>query len=126
MEPRPIERTTEYVATVRSRESATLRPMAEGVITRIAVRSGDRVKAGDLVLEIDDSQQRAAVASLESGRAARVADLDFARREAERQRALFRRVRRAPRTRSRRTRPSRRPRPSLTPSTSRSAGRRSS
>jgi len=86
----PIERTTEYVATVRSRRSTTLRPMVEGPITAIRVRSGDRVRAGDAVLEIDDSRQRAAVAALESVRIARVADLDQARREADRQRDLYR------------------------------------
>jgi len=53
------------------------------------VRSGDRVRAGDPVLEIDSSRQRASVASLESVRVAREADLAYARREAERQRSLF-------------------------------------
>jgi RND family efflux transporter MFP subunit len=89
LQPTPIERATEYIATLKSRRSMTLQPMVEGIITRIAVRSGDRVRAGAPVLEIDSSRQRASVASLESLRAARVADLDYARREAERQRALL-------------------------------------
>lgn len=89
MEPVPIERTTEYIATVKSRRSTRLQPMVEGLVTRIAVRSGDRVAAGDLVLEIEGSRQRAAVAALESLRAARQADLAYARREAQRQKALY-------------------------------------
>jgi RND family efflux transporter MFP subunit len=87
--PAPIERTTEYLATLKSRRSTTLQPMVEGTVTRIAVRSGDRVSAGDPVLEIDSARQRASVASLESLRAAREADLSYARREAERQRSLL-------------------------------------
>jgi RND family efflux transporter MFP subunit len=89
VEPVPIERTTEYIATLKSRRSMTLQPMVEGLVTRIAVKSGDRVEVGDLVLEIDAGRQRAAVAALESLRAARQADLAYARREAERQKALF-------------------------------------
>jgi RND family efflux transporter MFP subunit len=84
-----LERTTEYLATLKSRRSTTLQPMVEGPVTQIAVRSGARVQAGDLLLEIDDSRQRATVASLESTRTARAADLAYARREAVRKQELF-------------------------------------
>lgn len=89
LEPHPVERTTEYLATARSRRSTTLQPMVDGFVTRIAVKSGDRVRAGQAILEIDSGRQGAAVAGLESIRAAREADVAFARREAERQRALL-------------------------------------
>jgi RND family efflux transporter MFP subunit len=89
LEAVPVPRTTEYLATVKSRRSTKLQPMVDGIVTRIAVRSGDRVEAGDPVLEIENSRQRAAVASLESIRAARAADLAYARREAVRQQSLF-------------------------------------
>lgn len=89
LEPAPIERTTEYIATVRSRRSTTLQPMVDGSVTEIFVRSGDRVEAGAPILEIDGNRQRAQVASLESLRVARQADLAYARREAERQKALY-------------------------------------
>ena len=85
----PIARTTEYIATLKSRLSTTLQPMVDGSVTRIFVKSGDRVRAGDPILEIDDSRQKASVASLESLRAARRADLAYARREAERQESLY-------------------------------------
>jgi len=85
----PVERTTEYIATVKSRRSTTLQPMVDGFVTRISVKSGARVAAGDAILEIDASRQRASVASLESMRVAREADLSYARREAERQQALY-------------------------------------
>ena len=89
LEHLPIERTTEYIATLKSRRSATLQPMVEGFVTRISVKSGDRVRAGQSILEIDSGRQRASVANLESLRAAREADLAYARREAERQNSLY-------------------------------------
>jgi RND family efflux transporter MFP subunit len=85
---RPIERATEYIGAVKSRRSITLQPQVEGFITAIAVRSGNRVGPGDLLVEIDAARQRALVASLESVRAARQADLVYARQQAERQRVL--------------------------------------
>jgi RND family efflux transporter MFP subunit len=86
--PRPIERATEHVGAVKSRRSIHVQPQVEGLVTAIAVRSGQRVKAGELLVQIDDARQRALVDSLESVRAARAADLDYARQQAERQRIL--------------------------------------
>jgi RND family efflux transporter MFP subunit len=85
----PIERTTEYLGTVRSRRTTTIRPQVDGRVTRIVARSGDVVGSGDPLLEIDSDRQRAAVANLESVRAVRVADLEYARQEIDRQRALL-------------------------------------
>src|SRR5215472_3705170 len=42
----PINDTTEYVATLKSRESAVIMPEVEGTITQIYVYSGDHVSAG--------------------------------------------------------------------------------
>ncbi|HKQ60886.1 MAG TPA: efflux RND transporter periplasmic adaptor subunit [Candidatus Polarisedimenticolaceae bacterium] len=89
LEPKPIEQTTEYIGTVKSRSSTTIQPQAEGVIRSIAVRSGDRVRAGALLLEIDDRQQAAEAASFESLRAGREADVQYARQQAERQQKLL-------------------------------------
>jgi RND family efflux transporter MFP subunit len=86
---RPVERTNEYIATVKSRRSTTIQPQAEGFITRINVQSGQRVGRGTVLMTIDSGRQEAAVASLESMRAARQADVQFARQQAERQKKLF-------------------------------------
>jgi RND family efflux transporter MFP subunit len=86
---KPIERTTEYVATVKSRRSTTIQPQVEGLITSIAARSGQRVRRGATLMTIDSDRQRAAVASLESLRAAREADFEFARQQAERMKSLY-------------------------------------
>ena len=87
--PKPIERTTEYVATVKSRRSSTIQPQVEGFITSISARPGQRVARGAVLMQIDASRQQATVASLESQRASRQADLDFARQQAERAKTLF-------------------------------------
>ncbi len=68
---RPVEQTTEFVGTVKSRRSTTVQPQVEGFVTRILVRSGDRVRPGTPLMQIDPSMQQAAVANLESQRAVR-------------------------------------------------------
>jgi RND family efflux transporter MFP subunit len=87
--PRPVERFTDYVATVRSQRSSEVRPQVEGIVTRIYVRSGQRVAAGAPLLQIDPARQEAAVSSSAASRAAQDAELRLARQELDRQRALF-------------------------------------
>ena len=89
LEATPVERTSEFVGTVKSRASTTIQPQVEGIITRILVTSGDRVKPGDVLMEIDAERQQAAVARLESVRAARQADARLARQQAERAKTLL-------------------------------------
>lgn len=86
---RPVEQTTEFLGTVKSRGSTTVQPQVEGFITRILVRSGARVAPGTALIEIDASMQQAAVANLESQRAARQADLQYAQQQATRMKALL-------------------------------------
>src|SRR5215210_8030300 len=86
---KPVERMNEYIATVKSRRSTTIQPQAEGFITRIVAQSGQRVRAGTVLMQIDSRSQEASVASLESLRASREADLQFARQQAERMKKLY-------------------------------------
>src|SRR6202521_4309665 len=71
----PVNDTTEYVATLKSRDSAVLMPQVEGQVTRIYVHSGDRVAAGAPVMEIDPLKQQATVKSQERTRAEQLANL---------------------------------------------------
>ena len=87
--PRPVERSAEFVGIIRSRRSTTIQPQAEGFLVRILVTSGTRVSAGTPLFEIDAPSERAALAALESTRAARQADAEFARQQAERAKALY-------------------------------------
>ena len=87
--PKPVDRTSEYVATVKSRRSTTIQPQVDGFVTRINVQPGQRVARGAVLMQIDAGRQQAAVASIESMRASRQADLQFARQQAERAKKLL-------------------------------------
>jgi RND family efflux transporter MFP subunit len=87
--PKPVEQTGEFVGTIKSRKSTTVQPQAEGIITHIAVKSGDRVSPGAVILEIDAGPQRSAVAVLEGIHAAREADATFAKQQAARAKTML-------------------------------------
>ena len=50
-----------YVATIKSRRSATIQPVVDGNLTKILVKSGDPVKAGAVLMQIDPLKQEATV-----------------------------------------------------------------
>ncbi len=62
----PIGDASEYVATIKSRHSATIMSDVEGWIFDIHVHSGQLVKKGDTLMEIDPRRQRAAVSNYDS------------------------------------------------------------
>src|SRR2546422_5272218 len=84
-----IPETTEYLSILKSRHSASINPQVEGQITRIFVKSGDRVEAGTLLLQIDPLKQEATVNSQEASRAAQEANLRYAKISLERAQKLF-------------------------------------
>src|SRR5262245_7047412 len=61
----PVEQTSEFVATLRSRRSTTIQPQVDGFLTRINVRSGQTVKQGAQLFVIDSGPQQAALAATE-------------------------------------------------------------
>lgn len=85
----PVEQASEYVGNVKSRQSMTIQPQAEGFLTRVLVKSGDRVTPGAALFEIDSASQQALVANLESVRVARESDLTLAKQRADRAKALL-------------------------------------
>jgi RND family efflux transporter MFP subunit len=86
--PKPVPRTSEFVAMIRSLRSTTIQPQVEGFIRRIFVKAGDRVRAGQPLVQIDPEKQQASVAAWESNRAAREADVAFARQQLDRMQKL--------------------------------------
>jgi RND family efflux transporter MFP subunit len=84
----PVSDASEYVATLKSRDSAVIMPQVEGQITKILVHSGERVEAGSPMLEIDPLKQQATVKSQESARAAQQATLVWAKQQYERTQGL--------------------------------------
>lgn len=87
--PKPVAQSSEFVGTVKSLQSISVKPQAEGFLTRILVKSGDRVRAGQSMFEIDSASQQALVANIESVRSARNADITLARQRADRAKALL-------------------------------------
>jgi RND family efflux transporter MFP subunit len=85
----PISDATEYVATVKSRDSMVIMPQVEGQITQILVHSGDRVAAGAPLVEIDPLKQQATVKSQESAQAALQANALWTKQQYERNKELF-------------------------------------
>ena len=85
----PVPQSSEYVATIKSRRSATLLPQVSGLLTKILVRSGDHVTNGQLLMEIDPRQQMAAVESARATERQKKAVYDYNAVEIERQRKLF-------------------------------------
>jgi RND family efflux transporter MFP subunit len=84
----PMNDTSEYVATLKSRDSAVIMPQVEGQVTQILVHSGERVEAGSPMIEIDPLKQQATVKSQESARAAQEANLTWTRQQYERAQGL--------------------------------------
>jgi len=84
----PVNDTSEYVATLKSRDSAVIMPQVDGQITEILVHSGDKVSAGAAMMEIDPLKQQATVKSQESARAAQQAQLNWARQQFQRAEGL--------------------------------------
>jgi RND family efflux transporter MFP subunit len=85
----PVPQSSEYVATVRSRRSATLQPQVDGQLTGISVRSGDRVKAGQAIMSIDPARQQASVDSQRATELQKKALYDYNTTQLARQKKLF-------------------------------------
>jgi RND family efflux transporter MFP subunit len=85
----PVNDTSEYVATLKSRDSAVIMPEVDGRITQIYVHSGDHVSAGAPLMQIDPSKQEATVNSQESALAAQQANLQYAQQQYTRTSGLF-------------------------------------
>ena len=87
--PVAIPESSEYLGTLKSRHSTVLNPQVEGQITGIFVKSGDRVKAGTALMQIDPLKQQATVGSQDAARAAQEANVHFAQIQWERAQKLF-------------------------------------
>jgi RND family efflux transporter MFP subunit len=85
----PVPRSDEYVATIKSRRSATLSPQVDGNLTAILVHSGERVKSGQVLMQIDPAKQEAALQSQAATEQQKLAVYKYNQTEVERQRKLF-------------------------------------
>jgi len=74
-----IPDSAEYLSVLKSRHSANINPQVEGQITKIFAKSGDHVKAGEPLLQIDPSKQQATLSGQEASRAAQEATVQLAK-----------------------------------------------
>lgn len=84
----PIGDASEYVATIKSRHSATIMSDVEGWIFDIRVHSGQLVHKGDTLMEIDPRMQQAAVSNYDSQKRSKEAALAWAKSQYDRTKAL--------------------------------------
>ncbi|HLZ00015.1 MAG TPA: efflux RND transporter periplasmic adaptor subunit [Candidatus Angelobacter sp.] len=84
-----VPESTDYLATIKSRNSSALQPQVEGDIVRIFVRSGEKVAAGTPVLEIDPRKQAATVNNQEAAYKSKLAIVQMDRLDLERKKQLF-------------------------------------
>jgi RND family efflux transporter MFP subunit len=85
----PVAQSSEYVATIESRRSATLQPQVSGRLTQINVRSGDHVKANQVMMAIDAQPQLATVEAQKATEQQKKALYDYNTLQIERQKKLF-------------------------------------
>lgn len=88
LEQKPVEQASEFIATLSSLHTSTIQPEVEGVVTRIFVKPGDRVRVGVPLVQINAEKQRAAVRSTEANRVGSESDVVYWREQVKRLEAL--------------------------------------
>jgi RND family efflux transporter MFP subunit len=85
----PVPLGDTYVATIKSRRSATINPQVDGNLISIAVHSGEHVAQGQVLMEVDPFKQRATLDSAAATQQQKQAVYQYNQTEVERQRKLF-------------------------------------
>jgi RND family efflux transporter MFP subunit len=84
-----VPNTQTYVSTIKSLRSATLQPQVEGNLTKILVKSGDTVKAGQVLMQIDPLKQVATVEAQQAAEQPLKATYDYNQADMVRQEQLY-------------------------------------
>ena len=85
----PVPVSDTYVATIKSRRSATLQSQVDGNLTRIYVHAGQAVRSGQLLMQINPLKQVATVQQQQGLQAQQKALYEFNKSDVERQQKLF-------------------------------------
>ncbi|WP_062209217.1 efflux RND transporter periplasmic adaptor subunit [Aureimonas sp. AU12] len=80
--------TIDFIGTIQPIEQVAVRARVDGYIQNVAFNGGQRVRAGDLLFQIEPAQYEAALRSAEAQQAGAQATLSQAQRNFERQRGL--------------------------------------
>jgi RND family efflux transporter MFP subunit len=84
-----VPSTDTYVSTIKSLRSATLQPQVDGNLTKILVKSGDAVKAGQLLMQIDPLKQVATVDAQQAAELQQKATYDYNQADLAREEQLY-------------------------------------
>ena len=84
-----VPNTDTYVATIKSLRSAVLQPQVDGNLTKILVKSGDVVKAGQVLMQIDPLKQVATVQAQQGIEQQQKSAFDYNQSDLQRQEQLF-------------------------------------
>jgi len=84
-----VQDTTDYVATLKSRDSAVIMPQVEGQITEIYVHSGARVSPGTPLMQIDPAKQQATLKTQQDTLAAKQSEVEWDKQEYARNSGLY-------------------------------------
>ncbi len=84
-----VATTDTYVSTIKSRRSSTMQPQVDGNLTRIFVKSGDVVKAGQVLMQIDPLKQVATVQAQQGTEQQQKSTYEYNQADLARQKALF-------------------------------------
>lgn len=87
--PGEVRQTGEYLGSLLSRQNVTVVPQVAGFVRRVHVRPGERVAAGQTLVEVDARQETAAVDSARAQVASAKAALELAKQTRARSEALF-------------------------------------
>ena len=79
VQPGTLEDSTEYIASIESRQSVKLQPRIQGQVIQIFVRPGTSLQAGAPIVQIDPRQQQAAVNSYSAATESAKSQLENAR-----------------------------------------------
>ena len=85
----PVPSDDTYVATIKSRRSSTMQPQVDGNLVKIFVKSGDSVRAGQVLMRIDPLKQVATFQSQQGTQAQKKAVYDYSKIQLDRQKKLF-------------------------------------
>jgi RND family efflux transporter MFP subunit len=89
IQPVSIPDSSEYLSTLKSRQSAGINPQVEGWITKIFAHSGQHVQQGEPLMEIDPRVQEATLNSQVAARNAQAATMANAQVQYERAQKLY-------------------------------------
>lgn len=88
LQPSEVRDTGEYLGTLLSRQNVTVMPRVAGYVRKIHVRPGQKVEAGQPLLDVDAREETAALQSAQAQQSSTQVNLELARRTRARTESL--------------------------------------